>query len=131
MKNAFSLLTIAACALSLGCTFIARGPEDYKVDTRGVLETQNRAIKECYDVELATNPASEGTVVVTFIVEKKTGKIMNAAVDEAQTKASPVLSQCVVSAIDGLQLDPPDQREGQATFSYRFKANKPAPAEGA
>jgi hypothetical protein len=34
----------------------------------------------------------------------------------------------VVSAVDGLQLDPADQREGQATYTYRFKANKPAAA---
>jgi hypothetical protein len=117
--------------LAAGCSFHARSTEDYLADTRSVVETQNKSIKECYDVELATDPKSEGTVVVNFIVEKKTGKIMNATVDESQTKASPALAQCVVQAVDGLQLDPPDQREGQATFSWRFKANAPAPAAAA
>ena len=125
MKKVLSIFVLAAVS---GCSFYARGVDDYRADTRSVIETQNKAIKDCYDVELATDASSGGTVVVNFIVEKKTGKIMNVSVDEGQTKASSALSQCVVNAIDGLQLDPPDQREGQATFSWTFKANQPQPA---
>jgi hypothetical protein len=129
MNKALSTFAIAAFAFSAGCSFYARSTDDYKIDTRSVVETQNKSIKDCYDVELATDANSSGTVVVNFIVEKKTGKIMNVSADEAQSKASPALTQCVVNAIDGLQLDPADQREGQATFSWKFKANQPAPAE--
>jgi hypothetical protein len=31
------------------------------------------------------------------------------------------LATCVVTALDGLELDPVDQRDGVATFTYTFR----------
>lgn len=133
MRNStiFSLIFLTASAVVPGCTCVARDAETYRADTRSLLETRTRALKDCYDVALTTDPKLDGQVVVTFKVEKKTGKIIDTGVDKARTKAPDSLSKCIVDAVDGLTLDPVDQREGQATFSWTFKANEPKPAEEA
>ena len=129
--NIFGGFLVAASAVMPGCSCVARDAETYRADTRSLLETRTRAVKDCYDVALTTDPKLDGQVVVTFKVEKKTGKILDTAVDKARTKAPDSLSKCIVEAVDGLTLDPVDQREGQATFSWTFKANEPKPAEEA
>lgn len=133
MRNStiFSLIVLTASAVVPGCTCVARDAETYRADTRSLLETRTRAVKDCYDVALTTDPKLDGQVVVTFKVEKKTGKIIDTGVDKTRTKAPDSLSKCIVDAVDGLTLDPVDQREGQATFSWTFKANEPRPAEEA
>lgn len=127
----FHLLAMVPLLMSVGCSFIARDADSYRQVTRELVETRGADMKDCYDVALQTDETVGGTVVVNFVVEQKTGKILNPVVDEAKSNAPAELSQCVVTAIDGLQLDPPDAREGQATFSWTFEA-KPAeaPAEG-
>ena len=126
-----SLFFLAASTVVPGCTCIARDAETYRADTRGLLETRTRAVKDCYDVALTTDPKLDGQVVVKFKVEKKTGKILDTTVDKERTKAPESLSKCIVDAVDGLTLDPVDQRDGLATFSWTFKANEPKPAEEA
>jgi hypothetical protein len=112
----------SALLLSLGaCSFIARGEDQYREDTRALLETKNADIKACYDRALASNPAQSGNVVVNFTVEKKTGALMNVAADPDQSTAPPALQNCVVSALEGLALTPEDRRDGQATFSWVFR----------
>ena len=118
MKTSIAFSLIAA--LASGCTFIARDTEAYKQETRKVLETKNSAIVGCYDSALAANPSQSGNVVVTFVVEKKTGSITNVSADPNQSTAPEALQTCVVSALEGLVLDPADQREGQATFTWTF-----------
>lgn len=113
---------VLAVAASTGCTFIARSAEDYRAVTRELVDTRSGAITDCYDVALKTNEGAAGKVIVNFTVEKKTGVIMNPTVDERST-APAELSQCVVQAVDGLTLDPPDQRDGVATFTWEFVAN--------
>ena len=119
-------LIVAAFALASGCA--ARDADTYRTDTRSLLQTRNDSIKNCYDVALATDPNVSGDVAVNFIIEKKTGKIMNTAIDAERTTAPEALGACIVEAIDGLTLDPVDKREGQASFIWRFKANPPVPA---
>jgi len=120
-------LTVAAALLcSVGCSFHARDPDSYRADTRELMDTRSPDIKDCYDVALQTDEDVGGTVVVNFTVEPKTGKVLNPTVDQGRTDAPDELALCVVSAIDGLQLDPPDAREGLATFAWNFKADKPA-----
>jgi hypothetical protein len=115
--TAIAFLTL----LSTGCSFYARSTDQYRADTRTELEKQNSSIQGCYDTALAANPAQSGKVVVTFTVEKKTGAIMNVAADPNQSTAPDNLQNCVVKALEGLKLDPPDQREGQATFEWVFR----------
>ena len=120
MRKTISSMILASVALSMGCSYTARGEDEYRTDTRALLETRNADVRSCYDNELANNPALSGDVVVNFTVEKKTGTIMNATAAEAST-APESLQACVVSAVDGLQLTPKDRRDGSATFTYSFR----------
>ncbi|HTM44877.1 MAG TPA: hypothetical protein VL137_07980 [Polyangiaceae bacterium] len=120
MKTTFLILTIVSgAALTLGCQFYARSPEDYKKVTRELLETRRADIKECFDKESKASDKAHGTVVVHFTVEAKTGKILKAEALPEST-APKALGDCVVAAMDGLALNPPDNRTGDATFTYEF-----------
>lgn len=121
---------LAASLGMFGCTFYARSAEQYRDDTSKVLESKNAEIGTCYDTVLKTTPTAAGKVTLVFTVEEKTGKIADAKADAARTTAPQPLVDCVVNAINGLVLQPPDQRKGNATFEYDFAlpAATPAPA---
>ncbi|HEU4731659.1 MAG TPA: AgmX/PglI C-terminal domain-containing protein [Kofleriaceae bacterium] len=124
------VLHLASAILVAGlaaCSGTSRGLEAYREDTGKLLETRSAQLRSCYDDALKTNATLAGTVTVQFIVEKKTGMISNAKVEPDKTTAPPALGDCVIKAIDGLVLAPPDRNEGRATFTYEFKPN-PAPA---
>jgi hypothetical protein len=120
MKTIALTLTLC-CAFAGGCSFHARDAESYRKATRELLETRSSNIKSCYDVELQKDPKAQGMVVVKFTVKKETGVITDAKVDEVASTAPGTLGQCVVRAIDGLALDPPDERDGDATFRWEFQ----------
>jgi hypothetical protein len=129
MRNFTSFLTVSV-AFTLGCSFIARGPEDYRDATAEVLEAKRAEIKSCYDGHLERDPTMGGKVVLNFTVEQKTGTFTNVQADPATT-APEALTGCVMTAIQGLKLAPEDRRDGLATFSWEFRANTPAPAPAA
>lgn len=108
-----------------GCQFYARSPEDYAKETEGLLATKSEDIKSCYDKVLKKDKDAAGVVAINFKVEKKTGNVIEPTVDDAKTTAPKALSKCVIKAMEGLTLDPPDQRDGMASFEYEFKANPP------
>lgn len=116
MVRAAAILTLMTTA---GCQFYARSPEDYKNATRGVLETRSAQVQSCYDSVLKKEPAASGNVVVHFTVKEKTGDIVDVEALPSST-APPEVGQCVVNALQGLTLDPPDQRKGDATFIWEF-----------
>ena len=120
MNRSIKLAIIAPLLLSVGCTFYARSPEDYRTHTRELLDTRNADVKDCYDVALQTNETVSGNVVVNFTVEKKTGKIMNPTVDDKKSTASAEVASCVVGKIDGLTLSEPDMCDGAATFTWVY-----------
>ena len=119
MRRNIVILTLLGA--TAGCSFIARGEDQYRTDTRTLLETRNAQIKSCYDQQLASSPNASGNVIVEFTVEKKTGTLSNIHATEASTAPAPV-QDCVVQALEGLQLTPEDRRDGQATFTYTFTA---------
>ncbi|HEY5938789.1 MAG TPA: AgmX/PglI C-terminal domain-containing protein, partial [Kofleriaceae bacterium] len=113
---------ILLCALGLtACSGTKRNETLYRQDTRAVLDTRRDQIASCYDRALATAPRSAGMVTVKFVVEKKTGVFKSATVDPAKSNATEPLVVCVLAAVRGLALDPPDSNEGQATFVYDFQ----------
>ena len=125
--------TLAALALVVGgCSFYARSPDQYRDDTSNVLSSKSAELNTCYDNAVKTEPTAAGKVTVQFTVENKTGKIKDVAADPARTTAPPSLVTCVVTALNGLVLNPPDQRDGKATFEYEFArpAAPAAPAPG-
>jgi hypothetical protein len=117
---------LAVLATSIGCSFIARGPDQYRDDTQAVLDTRAGNIKACYDQQLAGGSLPAGEVTINFTVEKKTGYFVNAEVDPSRTTAPEPLANCILSAVDGLQLTPEDRRDGLATFSWVFSVGAPA-----
>lgn len=121
------LLIAASLIAAAACGGTARGLEAYRADTSKLLETRNAQLQTCYETALKSDDRLAGSVTVQFTVEKKTGVISRPTVDAARSSAPPVLGQCVVQAIDGLVLAPPDRNDGQATFTYEFKPT-PTPA---
>jgi hypothetical protein len=119
----FTAITLLVLATSLyGCSvqFAARDADGYRQDTRALLATKNGDIKRCYDAQIAGVVKPSGKVVVTFVVQEETGQIINASLDKQQTTAPEGLSQCVLDALNGLALEPPDQRQGVASFVWEF-----------
>jgi hypothetical protein len=127
IMRTFSFIPFTFLVVSLGCTFIARGPDEYRSDTRDLLETRNMAVKSCYDQALEQNSSLSGQVTVNFTVEKKTGLVKNVTVDEGRSTAPESLSSCITDAIEGIKLTPEDQRDGLATYTYVFQVSGDAP----
>jgi hypothetical protein len=119
MKSISIVLLLSSVALGCSGSFYARGPEDYKQATRALLETRQADFQACYDNVIKTDPNAAGTVSVHFLVEEKTGKITNPKALPESSAPAP-LQECVVKGLDGLALDPPDQRKGDATMVFEF-----------
>lgn len=115
-----AIFTLTAMTLSVtGCA--VRSAEMYRDDTRKVLATKKTAISECYERALQEDREAHGKVVVRFKVQADSGKITDAKVDKDRTDAPKALGKCVVEAIEGLAIDPGDEREGDATFTWTFE----------
>jgi outer membrane biosynthesis protein TonB len=119
MKTLLTLTLLGVTLAATGCA--ARSAEMYRDETRKLLETKQGAIQACYDEALKASPTAIGKVVVRFTVKSDTGVISDAKVLKKQSTASDALGACVVKAIEGLKLDPPDERDGDATFSWEFQ----------
>ncbi len=115
MKLAAILVALAAC----GGT--ARSVDVYRADTQKLLQTRDSQVQSCYEHALASDGKLTGTVAIQFVVAKKTGEIESATIDKTKTTAPDALGGCVLEAVKGLKLDPPDRNEGHATFVYEFK----------
>lgn len=109
-----------ACSALVGCSFYARGPEDYRSAVRKVLEQKRPDVETCYKQSYEKDNAVQGRVVVSFEVEPKTGKLVKPNVVPAGTTANGALQQCVLASLDGLALKPPDQRTGVGTYTWEF-----------
>jgi hypothetical protein len=121
MNKRFGLaLILAVSGGSLGCH--ARSAEDYRRDTRALLETRSERIRSCYDSALAADENATGTVVVRFTVAEDTGTITSPSVLPESTAPAP-LGECVVQSLEGLALDPADARKGDATFVWEFQTS--------
>jgi hypothetical protein len=116
-RAAFSLI---ACISLAACSFYARGPNDYRTAVRKVLDTKQPDVEACYKQRYEKDKSVQGRVVVSFEVEPKSGKLVKPAVVKEGTTANEALQKCVLSSLEGLVLDPPDQRTGAATFTWEF-----------
>ncbi|MEO7731194.1 MAG: hypothetical protein ABIY55_09500 [Kofleriaceae bacterium] len=120
-----NLVAASALLAGSGCAGTARGPDAYREDSSQLLQTRSGQLARCYEAALKTDGTLNGTVTVQFVVEKHTGALAHAAVDPARSSAPAALGQCVLTAVSGLALQPPDRNEGQATFVYEFKPRPP------
>lgn len=118
MKSKIGLLLSATSLVA--CSFHARGADDYRVAVREVLDQKRADVEACYKRAYAADEAVQGRVVAKFQVEAKSGKVLKPEVVPDQTTAPEPLQQCVLGSLDGLALAPPDQRTGDATFTWDF-----------
>lgn len=132
LKTLTKSIGLLALLGSTACSAQIRDAESYRNDTQALLETRSGAIKTCYDEVLKSDPTAQGRVTVRFMVQVDTGQVLDLQVDPAGTTAPEPLTQCVLTALGGLTLDPPDNgNDGLATFSYEFVINPPAQPEAA
>lgn len=111
---------LCLCAVLAGCSFYARSPDSYREAVRGTLETKRPDVEACYKRAYDADKSAQGRVVAKFEVEPKSGKIVRPEIVPQGTTAGEALKQCVLSSLDGLALAPPDQRKGEATFTWEF-----------
>lgn len=136
MNKLEKILIVAGLGLAgtfaVGCAS-GRAPEVYRDDTQKLIDGTGAAVTDCYTAVLKTDRKAQGSVTVNFTVEEGTGKIINVAVDKAKSSAPEAVQQCVTGQLGSLQLTPPDDLRGEATFSWDFKAKElpPAPATDA
>lgn len=117
-----TVLTASLLGVLAGCEYHARSAEDYRSVTRDLIATRTSQIQSCYDSALKSNKEAQGTVTVHFLVQEDTGALSDIEALPSST-APEALQQCVVTALDGLVLQPPDARKGDATFSFEFTSS--------
>jgi hypothetical protein len=114
---ATALLT--SCVAASGCAI--RSPAMYRDDTRRLLDSRQSILAACYDAELQTHPTATGKVIVRFTIERDTGKLVQPHIDDLLSTPNRTLRGCVLDALQGLILTPPDERNGEGTFSWEFQ----------
>jgi hypothetical protein len=116
--------TLAALGLAVtattACQFHARSPEQYRDATQELLMTRQSQIQACYDEALKQDKSAAGMVRVNFTV-RRTAAPSRTQRGSQRTTAPPALGDCVVNSLQGLALQPPDARDGLASFTYEFK----------
>ena len=120
MKTLLIAASLATLGLATACGPTPRTPEQYRDDTKAVLDTKNNDIRACYDGVLQATPAVGGKVTVKFDVEIEGGKLVNIVVDKANTTAPDAVAACVTKSITGLAIAPPDKYLGQGSFVWEF-----------
>jgi hypothetical protein len=114
----FRIVALLAVTLGTGCA--ARSADMFRDDTQKLVDARQPDMKACYDAALKTDPKAAGTVKVNFVWEKSTGKLLNPTVDPAGTTAPASVHTCVTKAMEGLVLNPADNREGQGSWTFTF-----------
>jgi len=112
------LFLVVIMAAGGACAATKRSPAAYRADTRKALDTRTGKIAACYDQALAKDATLSGTVTIDFTVEKKTGKFTDAKPDQVSAGAPEPIVLCILDAMQGLAVDPPDGNEGRATFVF-------------
>jgi hypothetical protein len=107
------------CAALAGCA--VRSPEMYRDDARRLLNSKRSILAACYDAELQTHPSASGRVIVRFTIERTSGKVIHPQIDDLLSTPNRTLRGCVLDAMQGLVLAPPDERNGEATFIWEFQ----------
>lgn len=122
MTRTLAIGIVAACLMtSAACGGTSRGLEAYRTDTQKILETRSTELRTCYESALRSDGKLAGTVAIKFTVEKRTGALRGVAIEASGTSAPSSLGDCVLQAVDGLKLEPPDRNDGHAMFVYEFK----------
>lgn len=112
-------LLCAGGVLLAGCA--ARSPELYREDIRRLLDGKRSVLQACYEAELQNHQTAGGKVTVRFQVERQTGRLLNPQVDDLLSTPNRTLRGCVLESLQGLVLQPADDRHGDATYTWEFQ----------
>jgi hypothetical protein len=123
MKTVLGVLGTAL--LATGC-LVARDVSTYDADVVATVQRRANAIAACRE-RFPLEWQGSGTVRVEILVERKTGTFGQASVDPGSTAPEPI-QHCVVRAVDGLRLEPPDRHIGVAVLEWTFRGAE-APVE--
>jgi hypothetical protein len=117
---------LALAATSLVCACAVRSPDMYREDVRRLLETKAPVLQACYEAELQAHPDATGKVTVHFQLERDSGKVTQVEIDDLLSTPNRTLRGCVLESLQGLALAPPDDRNGDATFTWEFQLPRAA-----
>ena len=117
-----AVLLLYCAAAASGC--VVRSPDMYRDDTRRLLDSKRPILAACYDAELQTQPTATGKVIVRFTIERDTGKLVRPQIDDLLSTPNRTLRGCVLDVLRDLTLAPPDERNGDATFSLEFQLSQ-------
>lgn len=113
-------VSLLACLVTAASGCAVRSPNMYRDDVRKLLQTKGSVLQACYEAELQTQPAAGGRVVVHMMIEREHGRVLDAQIDDLASTPDRTLRGCVLEAVKGLVLYPPDSRNGAATFTWEF-----------
>src|SRR5579884_3485256 len=132
MNKILLALSVLAPLASVACGGAIRVGDAYRDDTAKLLQAQtNPKIQGCFQslVRATPNPQSlAGSTTVHFVVAKETGVITNPTIVAGATTTQEPVNQCVLAALNGTKLDPPDNVDGDATFAWQFTVEGAKPA---
>lgn len=120
MRTLFGFLALTT--LLAGCSFAARSDDVYERDVKTLLETKGEMVANCWGEVRKTDEQAQGTVTVKFRVVEDTGALESPEIDPTGTTASEPVQQCVLQSLDGLVLEPPDNRPAVATYVWELGA---------
>lgn len=121
-RPGIGLLLLTVLSSAAGCA--VRSPEMYRDDTRKLLTSKRPVLTACYDAELQTHPQATGKVIVHFTIERDSGRVLNPRIDDLLSTPNRTLRGCILDAMRDLVLAPPDDRNGDATFTWEFKPTR-------
>ncbi len=99
------------------CAATKRSNAAYRADTQRLIEARRGQLEACYASVLEKDAAAGGLVTVLVNVERKTGTTKITAIPDHSSAPQPV-TMCVLGALAGIQLAPPDANEGRGTFAF-------------
>lgn len=131
MNKILTTAALLAPLASVACGGAIREGDAYRDDTAKMLQAQaNPRIQECFQGLVKSTPGPEklaGTTTVHFVVAKETGAVTNPTIVPSGTTAQDPVNQCVLTALNGAKLAPPDNVDGDATFDWQFTVSPPPP----
>jgi len=128
MNKTLLSISVFGTLATVGCGGAIRQGTAYRDDTAAMLQAQaNPKIQACFQGLVTSTPSPSslaGSATAHFTVAKETGLVTGPSIVSATTP-DPV-RECVLAALAGEKLAPPDNVDGDATFAWQFSV-QPSP----
>ena len=84
---------------------------------RSLIRSALPEIRRCYESQLLSEPDLEGTIVVSFVIDKLEGRVIEAARDNDSTLERGAASECILEVFYSLEF-PPSPESGLINVRY-------------